>query len=229
MAAMVYNVLDALKAQDNLLFHSGIPLHVFGMSAEEGAVQYGVRYYRSTGGGRSYGKTDYILTVRLEFSPESYSSTPDSVSTLPCVISGFPWSAMLEMEKMGFRKTRTGLKTLGPFSGYIKTMPPNPGETESPGDMETGSIDGELTLGTALHNDLVRYQSRSRAGIGKDSIWRFLYLSVVTITTLGYGDLTPVTTRARLLVAFEAIYGVIMMGLFVGFAVKVDSKRKNDI
>jgi hypothetical protein len=42
-----------------------------------------------------------------------------------------------------------------------------------------------------------------------------LYLSSVTITTLGYGDIVPVTCSARMLIASEAILGVILAGLFL--------------
>jgi hypothetical protein len=44
---------------------------------------------------------------------------------------------------------------------------------------------------------------------------RMLYLSIVTITTLGFGDIQPVTERARLLVGAEAIAGVVLIGLFL--------------
>lgn len=55
---------------------------------------------------------------------------------------------------------------------------------------------------------------------------RYLYLSVVTITTLGFGDMVPVTDRARGLVAIEAIVGVILAGLFLNaLAVKIAERR----
>jgi hypothetical protein len=44
---------------------------------------------------------------------------------------------------------------------------------------------------------------------------RAFYLSAVTITTLGFGDVVPVTTRARALIASEALLGVVLAGLFV--------------
>ena len=42
---------------------------------------------------------------------------------------------------------------------------------------------------------------------------RALYFSVVTITTLGFGDIVPTTDRARLSVALEAFLGVVTIGL----------------
>ena len=45
--------------------------------------------------------------------------------------------------------------------------------------------------------------------------WRMVYLSAVTATTTGYGDIVPITTRARLLTASESIAGLILVGLFL--------------
>ncbi len=44
---------------------------------------------------------------------------------------------------------------------------------------------------------------------------RMTYLSAVVITTLGFGDIVPVTPEARILVATEAITGVVFAGLFL--------------
>lgn len=43
-----------------------------------------------------------------------------------------------------------------------------------------------------------------------------LYLSVMTITTVGFGDLAPITGWAKLLTALEGITGVGFMGLVLG-------------
>lgn len=47
--------------------------------------------------------------------------------------------------------------------------------------------------------------------------FRMLYLSAVTITTLGYGDIIPISDFARFLIAFESILGVVIMGVFVSY------------
>ena len=41
------------------------------------------------------------------------------------------------------------------------------------------------------------------------------YFSVVTITTLGYGDILPKTDIAMLLAASESVLGVLFIGLFL--------------
>lgn len=44
---------------------------------------------------------------------------------------------------------------------------------------------------------------------------RMMYLSAVVITTLGLGDIIPLTSLSRLLVALEAVTGVVFAGLFL--------------
>jgi hypothetical protein len=44
---------------------------------------------------------------------------------------------------------------------------------------------------------------------------RMCYFSAITITTLGFGDITPITSAARLLVGIEAVLGVVVVGLFL--------------
>lgn len=44
---------------------------------------------------------------------------------------------------------------------------------------------------------------------------RMLYFSAITITTVGYGDIIPLTAIARMLVAVEAVMGWTLAGLFL--------------
>lgn len=48
---------------------------------------------------------------------------------------------------------------------------------------------------------------------------RFTYFSVVTITTLGYGDIVPISSAARALVQIEAIVGQLYMALVLAWLV----------
>lgn len=43
----------------------------------------------------------------------------------------------------------------------------------------------------------------------------FSYFSLVTLSTLGYGDITPVTQPARMLAALEAIIGQLFIGVLI--------------
>jgi hypothetical protein len=47
------------------------------------------------------------------------------------------------------------------------------------------------------------------------SYYRMSYLSAVVITTLGLGDIVPISSEARFLVATEAMFGVVVAGLFL--------------
>lgn len=64
------------------------------------------------------------------------------------------------------------------------------------------------------------YQLRKQAaGFNSGSDWhmftRLLYLSAVTATTVGYGDIVPLTDLARGAVSVEAMLGVVLIGLFL--------------
>ena len=60
----------------------------------------------------------------------------------------------------------------------------------------------------------------------------FLYLSFVTITTLGYGDITPVTSLARSLCILEAVIGqlylVVQVAWLVGVHVSQSMLKKSE-
>jgi hypothetical protein len=45
--------------------------------------------------------------------------------------------------------------------------------------------------------------------------WRMLYFSAIVITTVGFGDIVPMTNIARLCCALEAVLGIILAGLFL--------------
>ncbi len=48
-----------------------------------------------------------------------------------------------------------------------------------------------------------------------ESFWHATYFSVVTITTLGYGDLYPTSDLMRMLCSFESVSGIVIIGLFL--------------
>jgi hypothetical protein len=48
-----------------------------------------------------------------------------------------------------------------------------------------------------------------------DNWSRMLYFSLTTITTLGFGDIVPITPEARNWVTLEALTGLVLMGLFL--------------
>ena len=56
---------------------------------------------------------------------------------------------------------------------------------------------------------------------------RFEYLSFVTITTLGYGDITPVTDKASALVIIEAVVGQIYLVVLVAWLVGMHVSQRS--
>jgi len=57
-----------------------------------------------------------------------------------------------------------------------------------------------------------------------------LYFSIVTITTLGYGDITPKTDSAMLFTALEALAGILIIGLFLNaIAHNLSTKEKEKL
>lgn len=52
-------------------------------------------------------------------------------------------------------------------------------------------------------------------GVMGYSFWSCLYLSITTVTTLGLGDITPVTGAAAAMTASECVLGVMTAGLFL--------------
>ncbi|MBD1366991.1 two pore domain potassium channel family protein [Mucilaginibacter sp. ZT4R22] len=61
-------------------------------------------------------------------------------------------------------------------------------------------------------NNLIGY---NQGLIINDSLKRMIYFSAVTISTIGYGDIVPIDDNLRLLVGFEAILGIVFIGLFI--------------
>jgi len=70
-----------------------------------------------------------------------------------------------------------------------------------------------------LYMLLDSYQSQSLTVAISDPFWEYLYFSIVTLTTLGYGDIAPVTHAARVLAGFEAIVGQFYLTILVAVLV----------
>jgi hypothetical protein len=69
------------------------------------------------------------------------------------------------------------------------------------------------------HRDAFRFPDSAVEGntpvLVRASEHRFLYFSFVTLTTLGYGDVTPVLPLARSLAALEAVTGQLFLAITV--------------
>jgi hypothetical protein len=60
----------------------------------------------------------------------------------------------------------------------------------------------------------------------QNSYLRMLYFSAVTMSTLGYGDIVPITTRSRALVTIQVILGPVLFGLFLNSLAKERQRNK---
>lgn len=93
---------------------------------------------------------------------------------------------------------------------------------------------GQNTLRTSIHEPLLYVAAdvseevakeadaftRAQTQLQEGRFLRMLYLSAVTATTLGYGDIIPLTTVARLSVALQSLLGLFLMGFFVYYVTK---------
>ena len=84
-----------------------------------------------------------------------------------------------------------------------------------------------LEIPEPLYRRIASFSSASRGFPAHlpGQFFRMLYLSATTITTLGFGDIVPLTTRARMAVSSESILGIVLMGLFVN---AVSAERKSE-
>lgn len=98
----------------------------------------------------------------------------------------------------------------------------------SPGNRDSGILAPVLALTYQEEQQLHRYLKGERGDPSAVSghFWRMVYLSAIVITTLGLGDIVPITWQARLFVASEAIAGIVLAGLFLNaLAYRASSSR----
>ena len=90
------------------------------------------------------------------------------------------------------------------------------------GDLETllGAIFGYLLLAMAwalLYIHIEMWQPGSFHLVDANDIWAsLLYYSAITLTTVGYGDITLLSSLARLAAGAEAVVGVLYIAVMVG-------------
>jgi len=76
------------------------------------------------------------------------------------------------------------------------------------------------------------YQGESLGAVFKghpeiDSLAFLLYFSLVTLTTLGYGDITPAVPAARMLCSLEAVVGQLFVAVFIARLVSLHIGHKS--
>ena len=61
------------------------------------------------------------------------------------------------------------------------------------------------------------------------SIFRALWFSVVSITTVGYGDVTPHTIVGKIVTTFFALLGIICIALLTANIIEINSEYENNL
>ena len=87
-------------------------------------------------------------------------------------------------------------------------------------NLSPGSFSGHIQ-GSTIENESLSFRQQ---------VPQFSYFSLVTLSTLGYGDITPMTRPARNLAALEAIFGqlyiAILITRLVSQYIRFDSQQK---
>jgi len=60
-----------------------------------------------------------------------------------------------------------------------------------------------------------------------NAVWEFMYFSFMTLTTVGYGDITPVSSFAMMLASLEAMSGQLFLVIFISRLVGLHLKHSN--
>ena len=68
-----------------------------------------------------------------------------------------------------------------------------------------------LELPFMYHNDSTYFTKR-----GPEQYFEFIYLVIITITTVGYGDFDAKTLFGRIIICLISLWGAILMALIIG-------------
>ena len=94
------------------------------------------------------------------------------------------------------------------------------GQRDATADSLVGAIFGYFVIATACAL-LFRQMEGAHPGSfrlpeGGDLDTQMLYFSLITVTTAGYGDITPVTSVAQISAALEAALGTLYLAILIG-------------
>lgn len=89
-------------------------------------------------------------------------------------------------------------------------------------------------LALILTSSFVYYAEKDAQPVAFDSIPRAMWWSVITLTTVGYGDVVPVTALGRVLGGMTALLGVASIALPIGilssaFVQEIENRRKRNV
>ena len=151
-----------------------------------------------------------IMTVERikNNSPERWSGTLSTMS-----FNGLASPIIKDNGECDFMLKRITFseKDFADFNPYMILAKPPEGYSGAPPEVKF------LVIPVELNNQIVSYNEASDGFPSHSSgtFLRMFYFSAVTITTLGYGDILPITDFARTVVALEAISGIVIIGYYL--------------
>ena len=60
-------------------------------------------------------------------------------------------------------------------------------------------------------------------------VFTAFYLTMITLTTVGYGDITPQTRTGRIIAIIAAVWGIILISFVVTCCSNLIELRKNEV
>lgn len=149
--------------------------------------------------------------------PDFFEGTTDEVLRLLTAAASFFFTVIVMVLAVLRHKTVTTETILGGINAYLLL-----GMTF-------------MLLGTAvlvadpsayfLHGEPLGNPAADRPGF--EAVSKMLYFSFTTITTLGYGDITPQTSIARLLSSAEAVIGQLYFAVFLARLVSLEVTQRH--
>lgn len=167
-------------------------VRVSSLDAREGKVRFSVSGQSST---EAIGHAEYYFSERLSITLNERMITKPRGGAATVY----------------FLPTREGpaAPTVGPLAKLDLPGCLLPGDTEFPAPFLRVS----MTVSEHMRNFAIAVRGFPSNIPGQ--FWRMLYFSATTITTLGFGDIVPLTTSARMVVSAESVLGIVLMGLFL--------------
>ena len=106
------------------------------------------------------------------------------------------------------------------FGALVATFAELVSNRDATADSLVGAIFGYFVIAAAfalLYRQMEGvYPGSFRLPEGGDLDTQMLYFSLITVTTAGYGDITPVTSTAQISAALEAALGTLYLAILIG-------------
>ena len=176
-----------------------------------------------------------FLTIIFYFSTLSINDTRDKVIYLPFILIILTW--VTELIDIPYLPAVTGIASVIFFFYIIVYLVIRVASSKEVGPLEfLESINVYLLLGiaasllfTAVYS--TNHDAYNPPGEMLKSHADFIYYSFVTITTLGYGDITPADSLARSLSIFFSVAGQLYLTMIIAMLVGkyLGQKTTNDL